>query len=272
MSLYSVAQKMYRRARDLPTIGSICTAVKPFFKEAFLRKAHLAVELEENKKRFSEEITWCRERLEFVRLELFEQMRSGGFQVNNNIAAQAEVLNREKYDQAVQAGSFRLNIGCGHKPEPEYLNVDRRSLPGVDIVAEADCLPFESGSVREIYAAHLLEHFTQPRLVKVVSYWHDVLTPEGYLRLVVPDAEAMFAAYMRGEMSFQNLREVTFGAQDYDDDFHYTMFTPGSLERLLKQSGFISVTALAVNRVNGKCREMEFSAVKNAYTGIVSKR
>ena len=36
-----------------------------------------------------------------------------------------------------------------------------RDLPGVDVVAKAGDLPFEPGSVDEIYSAHLLEHFPQ---------------------------------------------------------------------------------------------------------------
>ena len=289
MPLYSIAKNIYGRVREWPLIGKLCTVVKPFFRASLspwkgpsfstrelsrhmdltmqavlILQKSIKTELANCKGQLETELANCKERLEFVRLELFEQMQSGCFRAAGDTVVLAEILNQENYDKALQSGCLRLNIGCGHKPDPEYLNVDRRSLPGVDIVAEADALPFEPGSLREIYAAHFLEHFTQARLPKILAYWRDLLVPEGTLRVVVPDAEAMIAAYMQGHMSFHDLREVTFGAQDYDDDFHQTMFTPGSLSQLLAQSGFARVTTIALNRVNGKCREMEFKAAKDA--------
>jgi hypothetical protein len=289
MSLYSIAKKVYGRVKEWPLIGKICMAAKPFFRASLspwkghsfstrdlsrhmdltmqavlILQKSAKTELASVKAQLEAELASSKERLEFVRLELFEQMQSGASLAAKSSAVHAEILNQEKYDRAVQSGCLRLNIGCGHKPAPEYLNVDRRSLPGVDIVAEAAALPFEPGSLQEIYAAHLLEHFTQAQLPKLLSYWRDLLAPEGMLKVVVPDAEAMIAAYIQGHMPFHDLREVTFGAQDYDDDFHQTMFTPGTLSQLLALSGFSRVTALAVNRVNGKCREMEFKAVKDA--------
>ena len=287
MLLYSVAKTIYYRVRHWPVVGKMCTVVKPLFRETLSRwnypsfstrdlsrhvdltmQALLSLqksvksELENHKKLFSEDIASYGARLEFVRMELFEQMQSGGFHMAQSAAVKTEIVNQEKYDRAMQSGFPHLNVGCGHKPESEYLNVDRRGLPGVDIVAEANALPFEPNSLREIYTAHLLEHFPQARLPKLLSYWRNLLAPEGILRVVVPDAEAMIAAYIQGHMSFHDLREVTFGAQDYDDDFHKTMFTPGTLSQLLAQSGFAKVTSIALNRVNGKCREMEFKAIK----------
>ncbi|GHU47543.1 hypothetical protein FACS1894200_03080 [Spirochaetia bacterium] len=207
-----------------------------------------------------QELSDYRERLEFVRMEIFDQIHSGGSQEFKVV--QGKILNHEKFDQYSKNGSLRLNIGCGHKPDPEYINVDRRNLPWIDIIAEADSLPFEPGSLEEIYSAHLLEHFTPIKLRTLLSYWRDLLVPGGRLRSVVPDAEGMILAYSNGQMNFSDLRDVTFGTQNYDDDFHYTMFTADSLGSLLKQSGFVGVTIKDTNRINGKCREMEIVTVK----------
>lgn len=173
-----------------------------------------------------------------------------------------KVLNESLYAQASASGVYRLNLGCGHIPVEGYLNVDMRAIAGVDIVGDALDLRFEPGTVREIRSAHLLEHFSRQNLQRhVLPYWRSLLEPDGELRLIVPDAEAMLEAYAAGEMPFDALREVTFGLQEYAGDFHYTMFSRLDLERLLKAAGFKQFCWVARGRPNGLCREMEITAV-----------
>ena len=84
----------------------------------------------------------------------------------------------------------------------------------------------------------------------------------GYVRAVVPDAESMLRSYVDGSMTFDDLREVTFGLQEYEGDMHYTMFSQGSLKRLLEEAGLKRVQFIAAARPNGKCLEMEVVAYK----------
>jgi predicted SAM-dependent methyltransferase len=223
-------------------------------------------EIESLNKKFEEDISAYKNRLEFIRIELFDQLQkikrfNTDTNIHNNI--KNRIINKKKYNDALKQGDIRLNVGCGHKPLPAYLNIDRRNLPGVDIVAEAESLPFEKNTVTEIFSAHLLEHFTLVQLGKnILPNWRDLLVENGVLQVVVPDAESMILAYSIGDMSFIDLREVTFGAQDYDDDFHQTMFTADTMKKILIESGFTNIKILASNRVNGKCREMEIKSTK----------
>lgn len=205
-----------------------------------------------------------KDRLELVRCELFEEIRSvSPAPASGKEKPASHVLNQKKFGDAIARNDIRLNVGCGHKPLADYINVDLRNLPGVDVVADIRDLPVLRGTVTEIRAAHLLEHFTELELKKsILPYWHAVLASQSTLRLVVPDAIAMFQALGAGEMPFAMLREVTFGAQDYGEDFHYTMFSESSLGALLQEAGFIHVETVATNRVNGNCREMEILARK----------
>ena len=57
----------------------------------------------------------------------------------------------------------------------------------------------------------------------------------------MPDAETMIREYEAGRYAYDELREVMFGGQDYDGDFHFNMFTPDSLKRLLLEAGFEDV-------------------------------
>jgi predicted SAM-dependent methyltransferase len=89
-----------------------------------------------------------------------------------------------------------------------------------------------------------------------------LLKAEGTLRVAVPDAEGMIQAYGRGDYTFENLKTVTYGGQDYPGNFHYTMFSRESLQSLLREAGFIVGEYAVLARPNGLCLEMEIQAKK----------
>ncbi|MHB8972922.1 MAG: class I SAM-dependent methyltransferase [Pirellulaceae bacterium] len=212
-----------------------------------------------------ESVSYLLGRVEFVRRELMFEMRYGASspaKTNAQLRATTEILSLDKVTQARNDG-LRLNLGCGHVPLDGYINIDRRGVPGVDIVAEVDELPFTPGEVDEIFSAHLLEHFPQEQLRReLLTYWYSLLKPGGIFRAIVPDADSMIKAYTSGEYSFRIIKEVTYGGQDYDGDFHFNMFTPASLSALLSEAGFTSVSIVAENRDNDHCKEFEICAVR----------
>ena len=81
---------------------------------------------------------------------------------------------------------MKLNLGCGRKPMPGYVNVDRVKLDGVDVVADLDWAPwpFADHSITEIQAWHVFEHVTDPCLF-MAEAWR-VLERGGRLVIVVP--------------------------------------------------------------------------------------
>jgi predicted SAM-dependent methyltransferase len=213
----------------------------------------------------SKDVDYLLKRVEFIRRELMFEMRYGasasprdGSQLNTEIV----IVSPQKLAVARKEG-IRVNLGCGHIALDGYINVDRRALPGVDIVAEVDNLPFAKGDVDEIFSAHLIEHFPQEQLRrKLLNYWFGLLKPGGRFRAIVPDAEGMMKAYLTREYPFERLREVTFGGQDYDGDFHFNMLNTDSLTELLSEAGFDDIRVIAENRENGGCKEFEIAAVR----------
>jgi predicted SAM-dependent methyltransferase len=222
---------------------------------------------EGEKKQIAESIGYLMGRIEFVRRELMYEMRYGATEISEqteSVRSKSEVVSLEKLAEAKKS-DLKVNLGCGHIPIQGYLNIDRRKLPGVDIVAEVDELPFNSGEIDEIYSSHLLEHFPQEQLKRVLlPYYCRLLKVGGEFRAVVPDAQAMINEYQKGELPYNDFREVLFGGQDYDGDFHFNMFTPASLSELLVEAGFEDVRIIDSNRRNGKCYEFEISAAKKA--------
>jgi predicted SAM-dependent methyltransferase/uncharacterized coiled-coil protein SlyX len=208
-------------------------------------------------------VQYLNNRIEFVRRELMFEMRYGhGTAENGNesLEAEARVVDADKLAKAKES-TLRLNLGCGHVPIEGFINVDRRELPGVDVVAEANALPSELGQADEIFSSHMLEHFPQEQLRReLLPHWKSMLKKGGVLRAVVPDAEAMIREYGNGNYPYDDLREVLYGGQDYDGDFHFNMFTPEHLGRLMEEAGFESINVIEAGRLNGRCYEFEISA------------
>jgi predicted SAM-dependent methyltransferase len=162
---------------------------------------------------------------------------------------------------AAMAEGVRVNLGCGEKPLPGYVNVDARELREVDVVADVTRLPFESGTLAEVASAHLVEHFRQHHLATVLlPYWKSLLKSGGVLRVVCPNWAAMIRRLNAGEMSLAEFKLVTFGGQDYPGDDHFAMYTPETLTGVLREVGFSEVTVLVEERMNGLCPEMELLA------------
>lgn len=174
---------------------------------------------------------------------------------------EARVIDTGRFAEMTANGAPRINVGCGEKPLPDYLNVDMRQGEGVDIVADAADLPFEPSSLGEIASFHLVEHFREEHLRQtLLPYWHSLLQPDGVLRIVCPNWEAMIERLQSGEMPYRVFKTLTFGLQDYEGDDHFAMYTPASLTEVIRAAGFTDVEVVVAARQNGMCPEMELVA------------
>lgn len=206
------------------------------------------------------------QRIEFVRREVLYELRyhdaaAAGAPAGDLTPAEVRVVDADRVQQLQAEHGLRLNLGCGHLPIDGYVNVDMRELPGVDVVAPIDQLPFDEGVVDEIHSAHVLEHFPQEDLERrLLPYWHDRLRPGGVFRATVPDGVAMLDGYAKGEIPFEDLRSVLYGGQEYEGDFHFTMFGAETLTELLARAGFTEVEVEAQGRPNDICLELQVAA------------
>jgi len=113
-----------------------------------------------------------------------------------------------------QSGPIRLNLGCGDKKKPGWVNVDLYA-PDADLRLDLrEPLPFPDDSVEYIYCEHFFEHLDYPNVAdamatvletperpsEALAFLREcrrVLTPGGVLDVLVPDAERKLEMYAR---------------------------------------------------------------------------
>jgi predicted SAM-dependent methyltransferase len=91
-----------------------------------------------------------------------------------------------------------LNLGCGEKYHPAWINIDFVSNDK-NVIAHnlLKGIPFGDNEVDVVYHAHVLEHFSPEDGKNLVKECFRVLKPGGILRVGVPDLENIIREYIR---------------------------------------------------------------------------
>lgn len=122
-----------------------------------------------------------------------------------------------------------LEIGCGRNPQPGYLHAERywsnAGRGSVDIILDANCLPFGNGSFDSILMFGVVEHFGFFELQEVFLEIMRVLRKGGALKFDVPDFDWFVERYRQPELLEKNRDEswvlhAIFGGQDGPGQFH----------------------------------------------------
>jgi hypothetical protein len=160
------------------------------------------------------------------------------------------------HPEALAVEALRLNLGSGAAPRSGYVNVDTQPFDGTDVLAHPAGLPFEADSVAEIRAVHLLDHYSLDEgRGTLLPHWVRILRPSGTLTVVVPDGDSLTRAYVAGELSFEELRDATFGQGADDCSVRFTMFSRTSIVDLFAAVGLEEIELRADPR--GQSREIE---------------
>lgn len=145
---------------------------------------------------------------------------------------------------SVQTGeALRLNLGGAGEGNndakiPGFLTVDLREVPDTDIVSNVrDLRMFKDGTVDEIYASNVLEHFPHTDTVDVLKEWRRVLKKGGLLRVSVPDFDASVRVYLKNGL-LPWVQYLIWGDQKHELNFHYINFTWPLLAQCLAKAGF----------------------------------
>ena len=124
----------------------------------------------------------------------------------------------------------RLHLGCGNIHIDDWCNVDVLKTGATDLILDISTLPgIADNSISEIYSCHVLEHFSQADVIKILNRWYEVLAPGGSIRISVPDLDAITRIYQKNIEHFQIPGNqpwiaLIYGGQKDQFDFHKTGF------------------------------------------------
>ncbi|MHC4397675.1 MAG: class I SAM-dependent methyltransferase [Planctomycetota bacterium] len=135
-----------------------------------------------------------------------------------------------------------LNIGCGSKRYPGFINVDAVDAPHVDYVTDnLKKMPFDSNYADLVYMCHVLEHIKREDLPVVMAEMHRILKSGGIFRVSVPGFDELVAFYNNSERDISSIELQLMGGQNHEYNFHYSVFNDERLTDLMGKAGFNTV-------------------------------
>jgi len=109
-----------------------------------------------------------------------------------------------------------VNLGCGTRHHPAWINLDLNSTgPGVIPCDLRQGLPFTDNSFDVVYHSHLLEHFSKAFAPVFLRDCFRVLKTGGIIRVVTPDLEQIVRAYLR------ILEELEGGSKEIQERYNW---------------------------------------------------
>lgn len=137
----------------------------------------------------------------------------------------------------------KLHIGCGRRIFKGYINIDPYE-DIADVKADAADTGYTENSVDEILSIHVIEHIEPEHFERALNHWHDILKPDGILKLRCPNAvvyiKEWLAAYEQNDIPYLDGwgRINMLGHSKHAGTLNRQLFTPELLETKLKKTGF----------------------------------
>lgn len=161
---------------------------------------------------------------------------------------------RLKWTPPPEDGKIRLNLGCGDKILPGYVNVDfaeSRKGNRPDVIADLRAMDFAPEYADEILSVHVIEHFYPWEAEALLAHWRSILKPGGLLVLECPNiltaAQALVNEPERAGLGEGKDGQLAmwpiYGDPGWKDPLmcHRWGYTPVTLKDLLVRSGFTNV-------------------------------
>jgi GT2 family glycosyltransferase/predicted SAM-dependent methyltransferase len=143
---------------------------------------------------------------------------------------------------------LRLCLGCGPFPMNGFTNIDKSELVKCDLRADVMDLPFDRGTVDEIYAGHLLEHFSFMDGMKALYYWYSLLRKGGAISIVVPNYLHLAKDYVNNPTA-ERLKEFNdiYIYSEGQESPHKYAYDENLLTQVMHDAGFIDLKRMLVD-------------------------
>lgn len=142
---------------------------------------------------------------------------------------------------------IKLNIGCGEYRIEDFVNIDcvREGEVKPDVVCDVrtERLPYEDGTVDEIWMTHSLEHIE-------MKYWNNIFTEaartlraNGVFLLSYPEFSECARRFINDTDNKRGFwRATLYGRQMYDSDYHVVPMDSKEIKRYLEAYGFYRIS------------------------------
>jgi ubiquinone/menaquinone biosynthesis C-methylase UbiE len=128
--------------------------------------------------------------------------------------------------------------------EGKVITCDIRDGLGVDYRCDFRKMPFATGEFDIVHSSQGLEHVPRKDVSETLDEWARVLSPNGELRIAVPNLEWAAKKILAGDVGTMvpkrevSALDVFYAQQQYPEDFHMNGWTPKTLEAALREKGF----------------------------------
>lgn len=144
---------------------------------------------------------------------------------------------------ASSSKGLRVHLGSGPINLQGWVNVDARYYPHIHLISEGfELREFVDGVIAEVYLCHVLEHFSFEEAATLLRMLRRKLAPGGLLRLSVPSFDRLINVYREADNNIDLIKFAIMGGQDYQYNFHKSIYNLKSLSLLLEETGFENVT------------------------------
>jgi len=170
---------------------------------------------------------------------------------------------------------IKLNLGCGDKILPDYVNVDvvqERAGKQPDVICDVRKLDkFVDDYADEILAVHVVEHFWRWEVVDILKEWVRVLRPGARLVLECPNLQSACEEFLRNPdagslpgQEGQRTMWVFYGDPAWRDPLmiHRWGYTPLSLARVMHEAGLVQLQQEPAQFKLREPRDMRITGVK----------
>jgi predicted SAM-dependent methyltransferase len=139
---------------------------------------------------------------------------------------------------------LKVHLGAGPINLQGWINVDARDYPHTHLVAKNfNLTEFSDGSICEIYMCHVLEHFSFIEASLLLRNLKTKLRDGGVIRLSVPSFDSLINTYLGNNKNIDFVKMALMGGQDYEFNFHKSIYNYQSLKTMLEESGYANVTS-----------------------------
>jgi hypothetical protein len=152
---------------------------------------------------------------------------------------------------------MKLILGANTRQVEGYTHHDVKPYPGIDIVCDIWDIGkhVEADSCEEVQLTHVLEHFSNEEVPKLLALIRSILKPGGTFYLEVPNFAWHAELVQQGRA--EEAVYYAFGGQLDEWDYHKTGFTPTLLEKKLNEAGFEKIDIDGWSSLSCTCQKSQ---------------